>query len=210
MEIWKYLIVLSVIILLIIVGSKVVYNDAIVIVRGIQNVTVEENQPLDCTFNIDYPSGFSKDNCIVLAIGTRYSGNTKGFSFGTRDSYQSPGALVGASFGKAVTLLADKLVAHFYYAYGNANHNGASYSIEYEIVLMKIPTYAEGTDYKLGDVNGDGDINSEDFNLLNNYMQGNASLTLQQLKAADINKDGKIDAMDSYKLQQYIANGTPF
>ena len=82
--------------------------------------------------------------------------------------------------------------------------------ITFKITLMKLPELVKGIDYTLGDVNGDGQINSEDFNLLNNYMQGNVSLTLQQLKAADINKDGKIDAMDSYKLQQYIANGTPF
>lgn len=122
-------------------GSEYFQKNSIAKVKGTQSVTVDENTPLDCTFNINYPTGFSKDNCIVLAFATRFAGvEARGFSFGTRDSYNCPGAFVETAVGKAITFLSDKMVANLYYAYGNLNHPGNSFSIEYEVVLMKLPT----------------------------------------------------------------------
>ncbi len=215
MEIWKYLIVLSVIILLIIVGSKVIYNDRFVTIIGKATLTAntQENATNNkCTFTnikIDYPSGFSAENCVLISYSRQHNSNM-GYSYGWDNYLESMDNLIGVIpmrvtlFGNSTTEYSNKIRLQL----GNLSTSEAD--ISFKITLMKLPELLEGTDYELGDVNGDGAINSEDFNLLNNYMQGNVSLTLQQLKAADINKDGKIDAMDSYKLQQYIANGTPF
>ena len=189
-------------------GSSYVLKNNIAILKGIQNVTAEENERLDYTFSVSYPSGFSKDNCIVLAFGSRYSNNNKGFSFGTRDSYGSSGAFVETAFGKSVTLLSDKIVAHFYFLYAGASHNKSEYSIEYEIVLMKIPSYEEGVDYTLGDVNGDGKIDNDDMEAVRKYILTAEALTTKQFAAADINKDGEVDAVDMTLLQRMINNQT--
>ena len=203
------------IILLIIVGSKVVYNDRFVTIIGKATLTAntQENATNNkCTFTnikIDYPSGFSAENCVLISYSRQHNSNM-GYSYGWDNYLESMDNLIGVIpmrvtlFGNSTTEYSNKIRLQL----GNLSTSEAD--ISFKITLMKLPELLEGTDYELGDINGDGAINSEDFNLLNNYMQGNVSLTLQQLKAADINKDGKIDAMDSYKLQQYIANGTPF
>lgn len=215
METWKYLIVLSAIILLIIVGSKVVYNDRFVTIIGKATLTANTQEKATnnkCTFTdikINYPQGFTAENCIVTSYSRQHNSNF-GFSYGWDNYLESMDNLIGivpmriTLFGDSTTEFANKIRLQI----GNLSTSEAD--ISFKITLMKLPELLEGTDYKLGDVNGDSAITNEDFNLLNNYMQGKASLTLQQFKAADINKDGKIDAMDSYKLQQYIANGTPF
>lgn len=192
-----------------------VYNDRFVTIIGKATLTAntQENATNNkCTFTdikINYPQGFTAENCIVISYSRQHNSNF-GFSYGWDNYLESMDNLIGivpmriTLFGDSTTEFANKIRLQI----GNLSTSEAD--ISFKITLMKLPELLEGTDYKLGDVNGDGAITNEDFNLLNNYMQGNATLTLQQLKAADINKDGKIDAMDSYKLQQYIANGTPF
>lgn len=194
-------------------GSAYILRNNIVVLKGITNIHVGADSRLDYTFNLNYPDGFNKDNTIVLAFGSRWivdGTSSRGLSFGTMDiSASSPGALLRTAIGKSITLMPDNMVCNFLYTYGDSSHNAYDYEFEYKIVLMKLPELTEGVDYTLGDVNGDGQINSDDFDLVNSYMEGSSSLTRQQFEAADINGDGKIDAMDTYKLQQYIANGTP-
>lgn len=181
-----------------------VYNDRFVTIIGTITMPEINEDLLGGSTEINYPEGFNNENSVVISV---MSHNT------VRDDWWSTplngkigGSTVMGNQDVVVTLKSDKIRI--------GSTKGATSEprrdVTFKITLMKLPELLEGTDYELGDVNGDGAINGEDFNLLNNYMQGNASLTLQQLKAADINKDGKIDAMDSYKLQQYIANGTPF
>ena len=190
-------------------GSAYVLRNNIVVLNGITNIHVDADSSLSHQFNLNYPSGFNKNNTIVLAFGSRRADNEAlGFSFGTL-SVSTASALISTSMGKKVTLKEDDMLCSMYFNYNGASHNAYDYEFEYKIVLMKLPELTEGVDYTLGDVNGDGRINSDDFDLVNSYMEGSSSLTRQQLEAADINKDGKIDAMDTYKLQQYIANGTP-
>ncbi|MCI8655240.1 MAG: hypothetical protein HFJ48_05170, partial [Clostridia bacterium] len=62
-------------------------------------------------------------------------------------------------------------------------------------------------DYQLGDINGDGVIDDEDLELLQNYLVGNIGLSDKQKELADVNKDGKLDADDLLKLRQFL-NGT--
>ena len=179
------------------------YNDNIVVIKGIKNITIEENQSLDYTFEVNYPEGFSKDS-IVLAFGTKRLDESKGYSYGTRGTEKVPGAFVSTAFGKSVTLLSDRMIADFYYSYDGASHSKESYSIEYEIVLMKVPSYAEGIDYKLGDINEDGNIDQTDLDLLNDFFLGKTSLTEKQIKTADVNKYGVLNSGDTFKLAKYI------
>ena len=56
----------------------------------------------------------------------------------------------------------------------------------------------------LGDVNGDGEVNSNDYAMLRNYVQCRSTLTEEQKKIADINGDGAVDAFDAIQLDLYI------
>lgn len=57
---------------------------------------------------------------------------------------------------------------------------------------------------KMGDVSGDGKIDSMDMYLLIQYLLGNMTYSDPQGRAADTNRDAKIDSMDMYQTIQYL------
>jgi hypothetical protein len=199
-----------VIILLIIIGSKVIYNDRFVTIIGKATLTAntQENATNNkCTFTnikIDYPSGFSAENCVLISYSRQHNSNM-GYSYGWDNYLESMDNLIGVIpmrvtlFGNSTTEYSNKIRLQL----GNLSTSEAD--ISFKITLMKLPELLEGTDYKLGDVNGDGKINQEDLTLVQQFVQNNATLTLQQVKAADVNKDGYVDTGDTFKLSQYIS-----
>ena len=60
--------------------------------------------------------------------------------------------------------------------------------------------------YIPGDVNGDGDVNALDVNLLRRYIVGGYDVTINLL-AADVNADGDINAQDVNNIRRHIAGG---
>lgn len=56
----------------------------------------------------------------------------------------------------------------------------------------------EVVDYKLGDINGDGKILSNDSQLIMQYARGEEQFSLSKKIAADVNLDGIIDSIDFY------------
>ena len=58
-----------------------------------------------------------------------------------------------------------------------------------------------------GDVNGDGEVDIFDANLIVGYYNGTANLTEEQLAAADVNSDGEVDIFDANLVVGYY-NGT--
>ncbi len=56
----------------------------------------------------------------------------------------------------------------------------------------------------LGDLNGDGEINSLDFALLRLHLLGITPLEGTALKNADVNEDGKADSIDFGLMRKYI------
>ena len=58
----------------------------------------------------------------------------------------------------------------------------------------------------LGDVNSDGNINQEDVDLINAYLEGTNVLSDEQKLRADINKDEQITNDDSESLKEYLDN----
>lgn len=56
----------------------------------------------------------------------------------------------------------------------------------------------------IGDLNGDGVIDENDYNLLKYYIDGNQELTNEQIKVADTNGDGVIDEKDKEILNDFI------
>lgn len=60
--------------------------------------------------------------------------------------------------------------------------------------------------YYVGDINEDGSINEEDYNLLVKYINDSITnpLTTYQLQLADVNQDGKVDTADLQCLKEFI------
>lgn len=80
----------------------------------------------------------------------------------------------------------------------------ARYEEIYMTYIVDDETVTEN-DYILGDVNGDGIVNSDDANLITEYIVGEISFTERQFKAADMNKDGEITPSDYVILCNRIA-----
>ena len=71
------------------------------------------------------------------------------------------------------------------------------------IIVEKITIASEPT-YKLGDVNEDGDIRSNDSSLVLNHVVGLTELTGTPALAADVNKDGDIRSNDASQILNYV------
>lgn len=61
------------------------------------------------------------------------------------------------------------------------------------------------SDVMVGDVNQDGKVNSADATLLNNYLNGKASLSGNALRAADTNADFGVSKDDLTHLNDYLS-----
>ena len=155
-----------------------------------------------------FPSGFALNNTVILSIMTQNPDNTNwaiGSTFDTA-SYMSGSLPIRAYMQTNGIVIQAKNISLANEE--NVYVGTVPKDFKYKIVLMKLPEISN-KEYELGDVNKDGNITTDDVNLILSYYNGNASLTDIQIKAADINKDGEVDTIDALKIQRYIENGTP-
>ncbi|MBO7215827.1 MAG: dockerin type I repeat-containing protein [Clostridia bacterium] len=61
----------------------------------------------------------------------------------------------------------------------------------------------------LGDIDGDGEVTANDYNMARNAVLGKITLTPAQIKRGDVDGNGKINARD-YLLIRRIYLGTYF
>lgn len=191
-------------ILLILIGSKVLYSDNIAVISGQMELEANSQSNLEndaeqqTILDIDFPKGFNKDNCVCIAFGMKTYAE-RNYSYGV--AFSSSNRFLTGSYIRNVILGSgdnnSKIALHVW------NMATGQHTVYYRLVLMKIPTYVEGVDYKLGDVDQNGKIEETDGDLVLNYSVGKVGLTEQQLKAADVNKDGKVEALDAAIIKRY-------
>ena len=63
---------------------------------------------------------------------------------------------------------------------------------------------AKYANYKRGDINLDGSINTTDLDLLSKYLKKQANLNTVQINVADYNNNGIVDSNDLYELEEYL------
>ena len=63
---------------------------------------------------------------------------------------------------------------------------------------------AKYANYKRGDINLDGTIDSQDLDLLYKYLNKQANLNTVQVNVADYNASGMVDVNDLYELEEYL------
>lgn len=76
-------------------------------------------------------------------------------------------------------------------------------SVEF-VTVTKQPITPNTASVNLGDVNGDGTINAQDYVLLANHILGRKALTGDFATAADVNKDGVVNAQDYVLVANHI------
>ncbi len=81
--------------------------------------------------------------------------------------------------------------------------NGASASLVNYVVIVKPQT----ADFLLGDVNGDGAVNSLDYAMLKSYLLGKISLSQEAVRTVDFNNDNTIDAIDLALFRKNLLEG---
>jgi Dockerin type I domain/CarboxypepD_reg-like domain len=73
------------------------------------------------------------------------------------------------------------------------------------LIFLSPSTWAEG----MGDLNADGQVNSQDITLLEGYLGGSGLLNDDQIPRADMNADGVINAKDLQSLKQRVEGIKP-
>ena len=89
---------------------------------------------------------------------------------------------------------------------GSAENVGDGYLYEDDfIVKSKLIVCGSQLDITIGDVNGDGKINTADAVVVLKYAAGMISLDNNQLVAGDTNHDGKVNTADAVLILKYAA-----
>ena len=80
-------------------------------------------------------------------------------------------------------------------------YSGSKFDIDADVTLYAVWDRCA----EIGDLNGDGDVDSSDATLLMKYDAGIAALSKTQLAIADLNGDGDVDSADAAIIQKYDA-----
>ena len=112
-----------------------IYKDNFAILTG--EITLTKSYNPGTSFketrkeNIEYPNGFNKDNCALIAFATNKTTNSnKYYTCDSNVASSAPGGVTGNVPRSA--MLSDKITLVF------NNWMGSDVTIHYEVILMKI------------------------------------------------------------------------
>ena len=112
------------------------------ILTGTLNMITEQGSEYSRgSVDISYPSGFNKDNCVVISIGLNRNTNTASkYAFGTESTEGYSAVKVRGTMGRSVALRSDKMTLYGYFAFGGdlTASSASTETYNYVIVLMKI------------------------------------------------------------------------
>jgi len=77
-------------------------------------------------------------------------------------------------------------------------------------VLVVVGSGTEAVASRLGDVNGDGQVNEADVTLLREYLAGRALLSDGQILAADLDQDGRVTSADLQWLERQVGGNQAY
>ena len=77
---------------------------------------------------------------------------------------------------------------------------------EYTIVINKEPSLQTFKIHPVGDVNGDGKVNTIDVARANAHAKGVSLLNDYGIVCADINRDGKVNTIDVARMNAHAKN----
>lgn len=189
-----------------VIGDKVVYNDKFKVLIG--SITLEASDgttPKRTSVRIDFPAGFNAENCVVIGAMT---GNVN-VNWGTGWNYESSYSSLDVFdkiFPISVSLYGNNMSENLR---NKININVVSkmtsaQTINYKIILMK--TEPDVANYQPGDVDMNGEITANDYELVRSYLMSQSALTSEQFKLADVNNNGDVDASD-YQIIKNIVDG---
>lgn len=87
---------------------------------------------------------------------------------------------------------------------GSVSVCSKNYELKGNMCVEEVRVKAREAKYKRGDINLDGNIDSQDIKLLNKYLKKQTTLTTVQLNVADYNSNGIIDINDLNELESYL------
>ena len=132
MEISRSLAILLLIILLILIGSSVIYKDNFAVITGI----IENGKA-----TINYPNGFNSTNCIVTSVMFKRQGLPDSRGYTTGSTLSTADGTTG-SLPATVELRSSGIVINSRIIYisssGTITAGDINFNIDYRIVLMKI------------------------------------------------------------------------
>lgn len=189
-------------------GSAYVLKGDYAIMQGSITLNVSTDQQLSSgiyaqtNIDLDFPTGFNKDNCVVVSFGTRchLRGELgQGFVYGDYEN-DSLGLYLG-NMHKSLILGSKEKQNKIKIMLENISNTG-TFVLDYKIVLMKIEY--NKADLQKGDANGDGTVDANDLTKIRNYIMSTDYLTKEQFEAADMNDDGNVSAVDYTILRNQL------
>lgn len=189
-----------------VIGDKVVYDDKFKVLIG--QITLEASDgttPKKTGTMINFPAGFNAENCVVIGAMT---GNVN-VNWGTGWNYESSsnsGDLFDKIFPISVSLYGNNMSENLRnkIRINVVSRMTSVQTINYKIILMK--TEPDVANYQSGDVDMNGEITANDYELVRSYLMSQSALTSEQFKLADVNNNGDVDASD-YQIIKNIVDG---
>lgn len=79
-----------------------------------------------------------------------------------------------------------------------------NYELQNNMCVENVKVDAKEAKYKRGDINLDGNVDTQDLKLLNKYLKKQVNLTTVQINVADFNSNNLVDINDLNEIEKYL------